>query len=263
MRTRVHRLMWIALLLIPLVVGCGGSSSTNIGGTGGNGGGGGSTAGDAQGVYSGTSSSGYSFETIVLPNDKFYGIYGTLSGTTLLVYGLITGQGVSGTSTYTVSSLNDFFYTGTVTPGSISANYVAGTSVSGTETEGATATTFNGTAIPAADFNFETAASVSNITGTWDGALLDGSSATVTIGSNGAVSGSNEGCSFSGTVAADSSNKNFYDVSLTFGASPCLLPNQTATGVGVYYLLSNGTTHQLLAGVTVGSTEGTVFVATR
>ena len=112
-------------------------------------------------------------------------------------------------------------------------------------------------------FNYDTAASVSAISGTWDGTLLDGVTTTVTINSNGTVSGSNLGCSFSGTVTADSSGKNFYDVSLTFGASPCAFPNQTASGVGVYYLLSNGVTHQLLAGVTLGTSEGTVFFAQR
>jgi hypothetical protein len=75
------------------------------------------------------------------------------------------------------------------------------------------------------------------------------------------VSGASSGCSFSGTISPDSSNKNFFDVSLTFGASPCLFPNQTATGVGVEYLLSNGVTHQLLGAVTSGTSFGTVFAA--
>jgi hypothetical protein len=52
-------------------------------------------------------------------------------------------------------------------------------------------------------------------------------------------------------------------VSLTFGASPCSLPNQTATGIAVEYLLSDGVTHQLLAGVTAGTAFGTVFAAVR
>ena len=89
------------------------------------------------------------------------------------------------------------------------------------------------------------------------------SNTSVTINSNGTVSSSNSGCSFTGTVSADSSGKDFYDVSITFGASPCALPNQTATGVGVYYLLSDNVTHQLLAGVTVGNSNGTVFFAQR
>jgi hypothetical protein len=242
-----------------ILSGCGSSYS---GGNNGGGGGGTNYSGDAQGVYSGTSSNGYTFETIVLPNDKFYAVYGTNSGNTFIVYGIITGQGTSGSSSYT-ASINDFFYNGAVNTGTISATYVAGTSVSGTVTEAGTTTSFSGTALSASNFNFNSAASVGAIAGTWSGNLLDGISTTVTINSNGTVSGSSSGCSFTGTVSADSSNKNFYDVSLTFGGSPCAFPNQTATGIGVYYLLSDGVTHQLLAGVSVGSSFGTVFFAQR
>src|SRR5467141_4703175 len=62
-----------------MLVGCG----TSYNGNGSGGGGGGNYAGQAQGVYSGTTSSGYTFSTIVLPTDKFYAIYGTVSGNTL------------------------------------------------------------------------------------------------------------------------------------------------------------------------------------
>ena len=72
-----------------LLIGCGGGG----GSYGSGGGGGGSTMGQAQGAYSGTSSSGFAFETIVLPNDKIYALYGTVSGNVFLIYGLITGQG--------------------------------------------------------------------------------------------------------------------------------------------------------------------------
>jgi hypothetical protein len=34
-------------------------------------------AGQAQGVFSGTTSDGNSFQSIIPPNDKFYAIYGT------------------------------------------------------------------------------------------------------------------------------------------------------------------------------------------
>jgi hypothetical protein len=69
-----------------LFVGCGNSYNTTSGGN--SGGGGTNYAGGAQGVYSGTASSGSSFSTIVLPNDKFYAIYGTASGNALLLSGL-------------------------------------------------------------------------------------------------------------------------------------------------------------------------------
>jgi len=241
-----------------LSIGCGGSGGSYGGGSGG----GGNTTGQAQGAYSGTSSNGYTFETIVLPNDKVYAIYGTVSGNVFLIYGMITGQGASGSSTYT-ATVTDFFHTGTINSGSVTATYVQGSSLNGTLTENGTNITFTGASLPASTFNFNTQASLSAISGTWTGSLMDGTATTVTIISNGTVSGSSSGCSFSGTVAPDSSNKNFFDVSLTFGGSPCSLPNQTATGIGVDYLLSDGVTHQLLAAVTIGTSAGTVFVAAR
>lgn len=242
-----------------LLIGCGGSGGSY--GNGG-GGGGGNTTGQAQGSYSGTSSNGYTFETIVLPNDKFYAIYGTVSGNVFLIYGMITGQGTSGSGTYT-ANVTDFFHTGTINSGSITATYMPGSSLNGTLTENGTNITFTGASLAASTFNFYTQASISAISGTWTGSLMDGTATTVTISSNGNVGGSSSGCSFSGTVVADSSNKNFFDVSLTFGGSPCSLPNQTASGIGVDYLLSDGVTHQLLAAVTVGTSAGTVFVAQR
>jgi hypothetical protein len=131
-----------------MLIGCGTSYNGNGGG-----GGGGNYAGQAQGVYSGIAANGYTFSTIVLPNDKFYAIYGTVSGNTLLLSGLVTGQGTSGNGTYT-ASVNDFFYTGAINSGTISANYVAATSLHGTLTENGTATTFTGTSEPASSFTY-------------------------------------------------------------------------------------------------------------
>jgi hypothetical protein len=245
----------VALMVV--WTGCGGGYSG-----GGGGGGGTNYAGQAQGVYTGTSSNGYSFESIVLPNDKIYGIYGTVSGNVFTVVGMVTGQGTSGNDTFTASTVTDFYYTGAVNTGSLTATDVPGSSINGTLTESGTSTTFSGTAPPSSSFNYNTPASVSDITGTWTGTLLDGTSTTVTINSNGSLSGSSSSCSFTGTVTADSSNKNFFDVSLTFGAS-CTSPNQTATGIAVYSLLPDGVTHELLAGVTAGTSFGTLFIADR
>jgi len=254
----------VVLGIITLLVGCGGggSSSSNTSNptpaTTPQ-----STVGHAQGVYSGTTSSNTAFETIVLPNDSFYGIYGTLSGNVLLVDGMVAGQGTSGSTTFT-ATVNDFLFTGAVTPGSINANYVAASSISGTLSEaGSPTVSFSGTAIPASQFNYNTAASLSQISGSWIGTLLDGSTATVNISSSGSFTGSNSGCSFSGMIAPDSSGKNFFNITMTFGASPCLRPGQSASGVAVDYLLSNGVNRQLLAGLTSGNAFGSAFVATR
>ncbi|MGA9566102.1 MAG: hypothetical protein WBS19_11310, partial [Candidatus Korobacteraceae bacterium] len=213
----------------------------------------------AQGVYSGMTSTGLTFETIILPNDKFYAVYGPGNGNTFYGTGIVTGQGASNNGTYT-ANVTDYYYTGIVNTGSISASYVAGSSISGTLSEGGVSETFSGTGIPSSEFNYNTPAVLSNITGNWTGTLQDGTTAEVTINPSGTFAGSDSGCSFSGSISPDSSNKNFFDVQLTFGGTPCLLTNQGASGVAVDYLLSDGVTRQLLAGVT-GGNFGTVFVA--
>ena len=223
-----------------------------------------STPGQAQGVFAGTTSSAVTFETIILPNDTFYAIYGQTSGNVFSVEGMVLGQGLSNNGKFN-ATITDFLGNGTTAAGSIAATYVKGSTISGTFTEtGQNNVTFTGTAIAGSSFNYNTPALLSDIAGmTWGGSLQDGSFAAVSINTDGTFSGTDSGCSFSGTVTPDSSGKNFFKVSLTYGASPCLLPNQTQTGIAVDYLLSDGVTRQLLAGVTSGTSNGTVFVATK
>ncbi|MGZ4825103.1 MAG: InlB B-repeat-containing protein, partial [Terriglobales bacterium] len=212
----------------------------------------------AQGVYSGGSSNGFSFETIVLPNDKIYGIYGIVSGNVFYLAGMVAGQGTSSNGSF-AATVTDYYYTGASYGGSVTGSYVAGVSINGTLLEyGVGTTSFWGTAMPTSVFNFDTPATVSRISGSWTGTLLDGTTATARIYSNGAFTGNDSGCSFSGAVSPDSSNKNFFNVTLTFGGSPCLLPYQTFSGIAVDSLLADGVTRQLLVGVTSGS-YGTVF----
>lgn len=220
------------------------------------------TSGQAQGAYFGAASNGYSFLSIVLPDDKFYGIYGTVTGALLNVYGMMTGQGKSSSGTFT-ASVTDFLNTGAINNASVTASYMPGSSINGTIAENGTMTTFTGAWPPTSSFDFNIPASVSSISGSWSGSLLDGMSTTVTINSNGAISGKSAGCQFTGTAIADSSGKNFFDVSLTFGGSPCAAPNKTASGVGVDYLRSDGVTLQLLVAVTADASFGTVFFAQR
>src|SRR6476469_1294228 len=102
---------------------------------------------------------------------------------------MMTGQGTSGSSTFT-ANISDFYYTGAVYTGSVSANYTAGTSINGTIIDNGTTSTFNGTAPATSDFNFNTPASLSAVTGSWTGSFLDGSSGIVTAAAGGTISGS-------------------------------------------------------------------------
>lgn len=241
----------LALALAFITIGCSSSNKTTT------------TPSSAQGVFSGTTSNGSSFQSIILPNDTFYAIYGTTSGNVFYISGMMTGQGTSNNGKYT-ASVTDFYNTGVTYTGSVNATYVTGASIAGTVSEsGNPNVTFNGAAEPISSFNYSTPALLSSISGAWTGTLMNGSTATVNINTSGTFSGSDSGCSFSGSLTPDSSGKNFFNISLTYGASPCASPNQTQAGVAVDYLLSDGVTHQLLAGVASGTTFGTVFVANR
>jgi hypothetical protein len=225
-----------------------------------------STPGQAQGVYLGNTSTGYALNGIILPNDKFYAIYGSVSGNAFYVCGIATGQGASDSGKFTATE-SDFDYCDgpqVVYSGTVAATYTRGSSISGSITENGNAATFTGTVPVVSLFDYNTPASLATISGSWSGSLTDGESASVTVDSSGVANGmSSSGCAFSATISADSSNKNFFDVSLTFGDSPCELPNQSATGIAVNYLLSDGVTNQLVAGVSSASSFGIVFAAQR
>ncbi len=238
-----------AISLVLLIDGCGnsggGASQTPV-------------PGGAQGFYSGTTSSGLAFTAIVLPNDKFFAVYGTPNGPALQVSGAIGGQGTSLSTTYTANLIDSSNMGGNIVTfigGTLTATYVAGTSISGTIDENGTETTFTGTAVSNADLNWDTAASNNNVQGgTWVGNLVEGQITSLTItGSTFSGGSNNSGCMFTGTILPDSSGKNFFDVAITFGAVACDLPNQTAHGVAVLYLLPDGVTRRLLA---VGTAPG-------
>ncbi|MGD0966265.1 MAG: hypothetical protein ABSA57_20500 [Candidatus Acidiferrales bacterium] len=266
------RSVWLLLVVSLMLVSCGSgysSSNNNASGEGGSAGGGnsgGNSAQDVDGVFSAVASNGYTFTTIILPNEKLYGIYGTISGNQLLLDGLITGQGTTNGTSYN-ASVTDFSFTGTVSSGTFSASGFSGASMDGSLAESGNVTTFTAASDLGSVWDygttFQTPASPSAISGSWTGTLLDGMTTTVTISSNGSLTGSSSGCLFTGTVVPDSSKDNFYDVSLTFGGSPCSFSNQTANGIAVEYLLSDGVTNQFLAAVTIGNSGGTVFAAER
>jgi hypothetical protein len=256
---------WLLCGVSFMLVSCGSGYSSNNNPSGG-GGGGVNPAVEVDGVFTGVASNGYTFTTIILPNEKLYGIYGTLTGNQLLLDGMITGQGTTNSSSYN-ASLTDFSFMGSVNTGTFNASGFSGVSMEDSLTENGNVTTFTAASDLGSVWDygttFQTPASSSAISGSWTGTLLDGMTTTVNISSSGSLTGSSSGCSFTGTVVPDSSQNNFYDVSLTFGGSPCSFPNQTANGVAVEYLLSDGVTNQLLAAVTIGNSSGTAFAAQR
>lgn len=256
-RERVNYPMKIVLAAVVAAValsGCGGGDDSSP-----------ASIGKAEGAYRGNTSGGQQFETIILDDDRFYSLYGTISGEMFFVAGLAQGNGTSDNGQFTSSNIRDF---GVSPPqsGTLSATYVPATSISGTVTAAGSAATltFAGSAIPSTEFDYSTPADLSLITGAWSLRNLDGSTTTLDIASSGAMTGASSGCAFNGTISPRASGKNVFDISLTFGAAPCAQPGQVATGIGLTFLVNGGPIRELvLAGTNSARSSAAVAVGRR
>jgi len=174
-------------------------------------------------------------------------MYGSTANNVLYVSGFSQGTGTSNGTTYTASGSLDFALFPAISA-PLTATYGSGT-INGTLTEAGRAVTFSGTAAAVAPYVYATPAKLSDVTGPWALALLDGETANVTITTTGTFNGqSSGGCQFSGSVAPDTAGKNVFTVSGTYGPAPCALPHQTSTGIAIYSLTSTGL-HQLVVAV--------------
>ena len=243
----------LAATSLALVTACGGGGS-----------GGANVA--VEGAWQGTTSNNFTVELLALENNEFYTIFGTMSGSNLLVRGFdqgtysVSGSSISGS--FREYPNYDPSYTGTLT-----GTAVASTSITGTTTYTAGSSTFSGTPIPTSSFNYNRAASINDIQGSWTGSIASaasGGSATVTISPTGVIAGTSSGCLFGGTATPRSSGKNVFNVSITFGAAPCDLAGQTATGIAIDYAITATSQTQLIVAVQDSSKQyGAMFFAHR
>jgi hypothetical protein len=214
------------------------------------------------GVWQGASSSGYTVDLLVLPNGHFYTVFGnttTSGGLTVSGFDVGTATVSSGNVTAT---LNEYIANGQSVTGNLTAAFSANTSLIGLVTYSNNYySTFSLT--PLLSLNFNTAASLSNVSGSWSGTFLTGATGTASISSAGVLTGTSSGCSYTGTVTPDSSGMNFFDVTVTFGASPCLLPNQTVSGAAIAYSTTTGKTQLIVTVTNSANTLGTLFTAQR
>lgn len=217
----------------------------------------------AEGVYSGTVSNGNSFDGIVLEDGSYYVLSGLRSAGALLVSGFIQGNGTSSNGSFSSTNAKEFFANGTVVALTVSASYGIN-NISGTVTAPGVVNTFTGTTPVNTSYVYNTAPILSNITGAWTLADMKGGSIAMTIAPTGSFAGTGStGCLFSGTFTPRASGKNVFDFTTTFGAAPCALPGQTATGIAINYLLANGTRQFVAAGVDAGRTNGTAVFGVR
>ena len=220
----------------------------------------------AEGVYGGTLSGSPStaFRLLVLEDGSFWSMYGTATASVFGVAGFTQGAGTSVNGTFTSTNAKDFgFYPAVAGTATATYNTNAGT-ISGTSVTSSGTVGFSGGPIADSLYNYSAAANLSTVSGSWVTSSLTGESVAVSIGANGAVTGTSSlGCNFAGNVAPRPSGKNVYNVTLTFGPSPCLLAGQAATGIAVAYPLASGQTQLVVAVTDLSRTAGTAVFGTR
>jgi hypothetical protein len=249
---RKNMTYWSLLSAAVLLAGCGGGGGDSP-----------SSAGSPEGVYDGSISNDLVHSTVVLDDNRYYAIYGEEIDGGLAVAGLIQGSGVPNNGSFTSADLRDYVFDGSVVSGSLSASYREGVSFNGSITEQGQTVTFTGTPANDSQYNYNTAANLSNITGGWDLTTLQGESLTLDIQPGGAFTASSPGgCTLDGTIAPRASGKNVFDVDLTFGAAPCAFPGESANGIAIESLV-DGQRQLIIAGTTTDRSNGTVMFGTR
>jgi hypothetical protein len=220
----------------------------------------------AEGVYGGTltGSSSSNFQMLVLENDEFWAMYGTQTPTQFLVAGFLQGTGVSNSGTYTSSNVRDFGFNPAVA-GTANATYnAAAKTISGSVAATAGTVTFSGGPIAGSLYNYNTPALLASVSGIWSLTALTGEGVSLNVSSTGTFTATSSlGCTFSGTMLPRPSGKNIFNVSLTFGPSPCVLAGQPASGIAVVYPLASGRTQLIFAGTNTARTIGTAAFGTR
>ncbi len=219
----------------------------------------------AEGVYMGITTSGFMFNTVVLENEEYWGFYGdqSLPGG-VEVNGFMQGSGASDNGNFTSSNTRIFNGSGNTFTGNLSASYVSDSSFNGVGIfSNGSNLMFTGSVPTNKTYDYDTPASITDISGFWSGNILDGDIASLQIATSGAFVGSADGCIFSGTVSPRAAGKNIFDLTWTFGGAPCAQPKMTGQGIGVSYLLSSGSRELVLMVVNGSRSLGTGFYGDR
>ena len=240
-----------AVLSLLLVAGCGGGGGDSPPPP---------VASSAEGLYSGTTTTGRTITGLVLDDGTYYVLYSPVGSSTAIA-GVVQGNGTSNAGTFSSGNARDFNLEGLgVLSATVSANYVAKQSLNGAVSYSAGGTTsFSSTY----DANYETVPSLAALAGTFTGQVASSAgteNATVTVSSAGAISGSGaSGCAVSGS-ASPRPRGNIFNISLTFGGAPCLFANQTLSGIAYF----NSAAKRLYAAAPNASrTDGVLFVGVK
>jgi hypothetical protein len=226
---------------------------------GGGGDGGSQSATSAEGIYSGTTSTGRTINGLVLDDGSYYVVY-TVANNPNLIAGFVQGTGTSNNGSFSSSNARDVNFEGAgVIPGSVNATYVPKQSFNGAVSSSSGSATFTSTYSNI----YEQTPTLAAVAGTYAGnsaTPLAVQSTTLTVSASGGITGTvSGGCSFTGSMTPRSIG-NAYNVSITLGAAPCLPANATASGAAYY----DASTKRLLTAAMLPARDGGVlFLGTK
>lgn len=225
-----------------------------------------------EGLYSGplTNSSSSDFLMLVLENGELWSLYGTQTGATFSVGSFVQGtMSVSG-NTFQALNLRDYVFP--PPPGGIHHGTSAGTfnkaagTITGDVVSNGVTVEFTGGPLAGSPYDYNAAPSLASFSGgpAWVLNSLDGDTITMTVSAGGAINATTaSGCTFNGTATPRASGKNVFDVAVMFGGMPCLLANQSATGIAVAYDIGGGQTQLLVALQNAARTAGNAAFGVR
>ena len=237
------------LVVAALLAGCGGGGESPA-----------PAAATAEGLWVGSTDTNQSLTGIVLDEGTCYILYSP-PGEDSLFAGYLHGTGTWSGGTFVSDNARDFNFRGLgVSTADISGAFTQKQTFAGTVAYG----TGRGLTFSASyDANYEALPLLSVLAGSFTGQGADATglvNTTLSVSPAGTITGiTTAGCTATGTVAPRP-HGNIFDLSLTFGPTPCGTPNQTLTGVAYY----STATRRLIAAAQNGSrTEGFLFLGSK
>lgn len=220
-----------------------------------------------EGAYEGgiTGAASSAFRMYVLQDGQFWALYGSISGLgQMRASGFMQGQFQTSGDRFTSADARDF--------GFVPANPVTATgtfdvsarTLSGSISAPGVNATIIGQPVTSVAYAYAGTSTLSDVTGAWGVQFNTGDLAIVDVAGDGTfASTSKTGCRFSGRVEPTTSGRNVFAITTTFGGAPCLIQNQTASGIAVRHTLSDGWPGMEFAVVTADRRAGIVGSGTK
>ncbi len=218
------------------------------------------TSTTAEGLWNGTTNTGRQVVAAVLDDGTYYLFYSLPAASLLQIAGVIQGTGTSNNGTFTSTNAKGFGIA--VSPAqdaTVLANFSPRQSFTGTVTYQVGGTLGFTTSYNTA---YDTTPSFTAVAGTYQGtagSTTGSQPATVNVFANGTFNAVEQsGCQFHGT-ATPRTRGNVFDITITFGTSPCTFAGSTFQGIAFFDI----PTHRLFAAAPNGlRTDAAIFFTT-